>query len=94
MCAVSQVRAQPRAGIDRRANLVRVGAGVSDGALFVDGAEVNKNFKLALSNIPNVDVLPSQGLNVYDILRRDVLVMTTGSPTQVESFDNVNPATV
>lgn len=57
--------------------------GVSN-ALFVDGAEVNKNFKLALSNIPNVDVLPSQGLNVYDILRRDVLVMTTGAIKNLE----------
>ena len=57
--------------------------GVSN-ALFVDGAEVNKNFKLALANIPNVDVLPSQGLNVYDILRRDVLVMTTGAIKNLE----------
>ncbi len=45
-------------------------------ALFIDGAEVNENFKLALANIPNVDVLPSQGANVYDILRRDTLVLT------------------
>ena len=45
-------------------------------ALFVDGAEVNENFKRAAQNIPNVDVLPSQGANVYDILRRDTLVLT------------------
>jgi len=53
-------------------------------ALFVDGAEVNENFKLALSNIPNVDVLPSQGINVYDILRRDVLVLTKGAVKNLE----------
>jgi large subunit ribosomal protein L4 len=45
-------------------------------ALFVDGAEVNANFKHAISNIPNVDVLPTQGANVYDILRREKLVLT------------------
>ncbi len=45
-------------------------------ALFIDGAEVNENFKLAISNIPHVDVLPSKGANVYDILRREKLVLT------------------
>lgn len=45
-------------------------------ALFVDGAEVNENFKRAAQNIPNIDVLPTQGANVYDILRRDTLVLT------------------
>jgi large subunit ribosomal protein L4 len=45
-------------------------------ALIVDGAEVNANFSLAARNIPNIDVLPIQGLNVYDILRRDKLVLT------------------
>ncbi len=45
-------------------------------ALFIDGAAVNENFKRAISNIPNVDVLPSRGANVYDILRRDTLVLT------------------
>ncbi len=49
--------------------------GVSN-ALFVDGTEVNANFLRAAQNIPNVDVLPSQGANVYDILRRDTLVLT------------------
>ncbi len=45
-------------------------------ALVIDGAEVNTNFKLAASNIPLIDVLPVQGANVYDILRRDTLVLT------------------
>lgn len=45
-------------------------------ALFIDGAEVNENFKLAISNIPNIDALPTQGANVYDILRREKLVLT------------------
>lgn len=53
-------------------------------ALFVDGVDVNENFKLALSNIPNVDVLPSQGLNVYDILRRDTLVLTKAAVEKIE----------
>ncbi|PCJ35649.1 MAG: 50S ribosomal protein L4 [Alphaproteobacteria bacterium] len=44
--------------------------------LFIDGAEVNKNFLLAANNIPYVDVLPTQGANVYDILRAEKLVLT------------------
>ena len=39
-------------------------------ALIVDGAEVEENFGRAARNIPNIDVLPVQGINVYDILRR------------------------
>lgn len=53
-------------------------------ALFVDGAEVNENFLRAARNIPNIDVLPSQGANVYDILRRDTLVLTTAAVAQLE----------
>lgn len=45
-------------------------------ALVVDGSSVDENFGLAARNIPNVDVLPVQGINVYDILRRDTLVLT------------------
>ena len=45
-------------------------------ALVIDGAEVNGNFKLAARNIPHLDVLPVQGINVYDILRREKLVLT------------------
>jgi len=45
-------------------------------ALVITGADVDGNLKLAARNIPNVDVLPSAGLNVYDILRRDSLVLT------------------
>jgi len=37
---------------------------------------VNENFAKAARNIPNVDVLPVQGINVYDILRRHNLVLT------------------
>lgn len=45
-------------------------------ALIIDGAIVNENFKKAASNIIKIDVLPAQGANVYDILRRDNLVLT------------------
>lgn len=45
-------------------------------ALIVGGKEIDVNFARATANIPRIDVLPSQGANVYDILRRDVLVMT------------------
>jgi large subunit ribosomal protein L4 len=47
-----------------------------DSALIIDGAEVDANFGLAARNIKGIDVLPTQGANVYDILRRDTLVLT------------------
>ena len=47
--------------------------------LVIDGPEVDEKFALAARTIPNVDVLPQQGANVYDILRRDTLVLTKGA---------------
>lgn len=45
-------------------------------ALIVGGKELDANFSRATANLPRLDVLPSQGANVYDIMRRDVLVLT------------------
>ncbi|MCE2522669.1 MAG: 50S ribosomal protein L4 [Rhodobacteraceae bacterium] len=45
-------------------------------ALIIDGPEINRNFALAAANIPGIDILPGHGANVYDILRRDTLVLT------------------
>jgi large subunit ribosomal protein L4 len=53
-------------------------------ALIIDGASLQDNFALAARNIPNVDVLPVHGINVYDILRRDKLVLTR---TAVEALE-------
>ncbi|MDR1597883.1 MAG: 50S ribosomal protein L4 [Holosporales bacterium] len=55
-----------------------------ESALFVDEA-VNENSLLALSNCPNFDVIPQIGLNVYDILRRDHLVMTVAAISALEA---------
>ena len=46
-------------------------------ALIIAGPEVDTNFGLAARNIPHIDVLPNAGLNVYDVLRRHTLVLTT-----------------
>jgi len=54
-------------------------------ALIVDGAEVDANFRLAARNIPNIDVLPIQGINVYDILRRTKLVLTKAALDALEA---------
>lgn len=54
-------------------------------ALFVGGAEVDGNFKLAARNIVGIDVLPQQGANVYDILRRDTLVLTKEAAENLEA---------
>ena len=53
-------------------------------ALIVDGAEVDRNFMLATRNIPGVDVLPQRGANVFDILRRDTLVLTREAVEQLQ----------
>ncbi len=45
-------------------------------ALIIGGSEVDVNFARATANLPRIDVLPSAGVNVYDIIRRDVLVLT------------------
>ncbi|HVI52344.1 MAG TPA: 50S ribosomal protein L4 [Candidatus Sulfotelmatobacter sp.] len=54
-------------------------------ALFIDGAELDLNFALASRNLPFIDVLPSQGANVYDILRRDTLVLTKDAVLALEA---------
>ena len=54
-------------------------------ALVIDGAELNVNFALASRNIPFIDVLPCQGANVYDILRRDTLVLTRDAVQALEA---------
>jgi large subunit ribosomal protein L4 len=53
-------------------------------ALIIGGPELDANFSRAASNIPNIDVLPQQGANVYDILRRDVLVLTKDAAKHLE----------
>jgi large subunit ribosomal protein L4 len=53
-------------------------------ALIIDGVSLQDNFALAARNIPNVDVLPVQGINVYDILRRDKLVLTRAALEALE----------
>lgn len=54
-------------------------------ALIIDGAQVNANFALAARNIDGLDVLPSIGANVYDILRRDTLVLTRSAVEALEA---------
>ncbi|TCP40495.1 50S ribosomal protein L4 [Rhodovulum marinum] len=53
--------------------------------LIIDGAEVNANFAMAARNIEGLDVLPSMGANVYDILRRDTLVLTKAGVEALEA---------
>jgi large subunit ribosomal protein L4 len=54
-------------------------------ALIIGGAELDKNFSLAAKNIPLIDVLPAQGINVYDILRRHNLVLTKAALEVLEA---------
>jgi len=54
-------------------------------ALIIGGAEIENNFRSAARNIPNIDVLPIQGINVYDILRRKTLVLTKAAIDALEA---------
>jgi large subunit ribosomal protein L4 len=54
-------------------------------ALIIDGAALNEGFANAARNIPNIDVLPVQGINVYDILRRKNLVLTKAAVEALEA---------
>jgi large subunit ribosomal protein L4 len=65
-----------------KANFARIGL---KNALIIDGAEVQANFALAARNIPQIDVLPIQGINVYDILRREKLVLTRAAIDALEA---------
>ena len=54
-------------------------------ALIIDGATLNEGFANAARNIPNIDVLPIQGINVYDILRRKNLILTKAAVEALEA---------
>ena len=56
-----------------------------ESALIIDGAQVEPQFASAARNIPNIDVLPIQGINVYDILRRKTLVLTKAAVEALEA---------
>ncbi|MEQ8745776.1 50S ribosomal protein L4 [Pyruvatibacter sp.] len=53
--------------------------------LIVDGSQLDENFALAARNIPHTDVLPIEGINVYDVLRRDTLVLTKAALEALEA---------
>ena len=59
--------------------------GWASGALIIDGAEIEAGFRNAARNIPNIDVLPIQGINVYDIMRRGKLVLTKAAVDALEA---------
>ena len=65
-----------------RARLAEMGL---TNALVITGPEVDANLKLAARNVPNVDVLPDAGLNVYDVLRRHTLVLTRSAIEAIEA---------
>lgn len=54
-------------------------------ALIIDGATVDANLQMATSNIPMIDLLPVQGINVYDIIRREKLVLTRAAVAALEA---------
>jgi large subunit ribosomal protein L4 len=65
-----------------RTNFAKLGL---TSALIIDGAEIDAKFALAARNIQNIDVLPIQGINVYDILRRQTLVLTKSALDALEA---------
>jgi large subunit ribosomal protein L4 len=76
-----------RAALDEpktKALATRVHAFGWSSALVIDGPDFDGNFQLAVRNLPRVQLLPTGGANVYDILRNDVLVLTRTAVGQLE----------
>ncbi len=65
-----------------KSHLTKLGFG---SALIVDGSELQESFARAIRNLPRVDVLPVQGINVYDILRHDTLVLSKAAIEALEA---------
>ena len=65
-----------------RAQFEKLGFG---SALIIDGTAPNDNFRLAARSIPKIDVLPIEGINVYDIIRREKLVLTRAALDALEA---------
>lgn len=71
------VLADTKAKTHKTQDMVKSLAGLGlTSALVIDGNEIDVNFARATNNIPHIDVMPSAGANVYDILRHDTLVLT------------------
>ena len=64
-----------------KAQLTKLGAA---NALIIGGENVDENFGRAAANIAHIDVLPQQGINVYDVIRRDMLVLTKDAVAYLE----------
>jgi len=65
-----------------RARLMTLGW---ESVLIIDGSVIDEGFARAARNLPRVDVLPQQGANVYDILRRETLVLTREAVRHLEA---------
>ena len=55
-----------------------------ESALFIDGKDIDNNFLLASKNVPKIDILPVEGINVYDILKRDHLVLSENAVNSIK----------
>jgi large subunit ribosomal protein L4 len=72
-------------GVPKTAELAKYLAALGlTSALIVDGVEINENFKKAVLNLKGIDVIPVQGVNVYDILRHKKLVLTEAAIQKLE----------
>ncbi|MBC6402884.1 MAG: 50S ribosomal protein L4 [Hyphomonadaceae bacterium] len=73
-------------GVSKTSHLQKILTGLSvKNGLIIGGPELNKSLTRAARNIPDLDVLPSQGANVYDILRRHKLVLTRQAVQDLEA---------
>jgi len=75
-----------KAGSPKTRDLAKLVEGLGwTSALIIDGPELDANFRKAVANLPRIDLLPSQGANVYDILRRETLVLTKNAVQHLEA---------
>ncbi len=81
LIVIDEVTAKAPKTADLKSRFAKLGLA---NALVIGGMEIDNNFGLAARNIPNIDVLPIQGINVYDIMRRQTLVLTKAAVEALE----------
>ena len=84
MIVIDALTSDEKSGIKTAALKTRLAKLGANNALIIGGAELDSGIVRAAGNLPFVDVLPQQGINVYDILRRDILVLSKDAAANLE----------
>lgn len=79
------ILSEAKAKTHKTKDMAKALSGLDLSSAIVFDKELDENFVRGAANIPLIDVLPTKALNVYDIMRRDVLVLTKEALTEIEA---------